>query len=150
MYPRSAPPHAASVHRLRGAHCGHESLPEQRARVHDLLDGAVTVAEGLVDELPREEQVRDASWKVGPEAVVDDVADDRPINGLSATEFSLRVDDAAIVSGASIGALNSGGPLLTLDGQVVAMNSLRATTAGAGGRVATSIPGSSTRIAETP
>ena len=64
-----------------------------------------------------------------------------PLNkaGLLSLGLVNHIDDATIVSDASIGMLNSGGPLLTLDGQVVAMNTLRQAATSGGGRIASSV-----------
>ncbi len=50
------------------------------------------------------------------------------------------VEPQSVVSDVNVGYLNSGGPLLNLDGRVVAINTLRSAARAGGARIATSVP----------
>lgn len=92
----------------------------------------------------------DSSKSTAPAAGDRVLALGSPLNRLSVLSIGIvsSADDHAIVSDAGVNWLNTGGPLINLDGYVIALNSTRESQlalsdAGAGPRVASSTPVSS-------
>lgn len=89
----------------------------------------------------------DSSKSTAPAAGDRVLALGSPLNRLSVLSIGIvsSADDHAVVSDAGVNWLNTGGPLINLDGYVIALNSIKESQlalsdAGAGPRVASSVP----------